>query len=350
MQPKPTLLQAVRQNLRLLQSSPRTEQAYVQWIRRFIGFHGRRHPRELGVTEIQAFLVHLAVERRLAAATVAQARAAVTFLYRRVLDEPMPELERIPSGRRPTRLPVVLSRAEVGAVLARMEGVSKLVALLLYGGGLRLLEALTLRVKDVDLERGELRLRRAKGAKDRVTVLPEVVRPVLVRHLERVRVQHQRDLADGSGRVALPAGPEVPPCRGLLALAVGFPGDSPLCGSGIGGATAASSPCVGDPAGGGAGGPGGGIVEAGQLPHPAPQLRHAPPGERGGHPDGAGAVGSPGCLDDDAVYPCAEPGRAGGAESGGPPGSGGSCSLYRLGCGRYTLSGLGRAGRDRYTS
>jgi len=204
MQPKPTLLQAVRQNLRLLQSSPRTEQAYVQWIRRFIGFHGRRHPRELGVTEIQAFLVHLAVERRLAAATVAQARAAVTFLYRRVLDEPMPELERIPSGRRPTRLPVVLSRAEVGAVLARMEGVSKLVALLLYGGGLRLLEALTLRVKDVDLERGELRLRRAKGAKDRVTVLPEVVRPVLVRHLERVRVQHQRDLADGSGRVALP--------------------------------------------------------------------------------------------------------------------------------------------------
>jgi integron integrase len=204
MHAKPKLLQAVRQNLRLLQSSPRTEQAYLQWIRRFVRFHGMRHPRELGVNEIQAFLVHLAMEEHLAASTVAQARAAVTFLYRRVLDEPLPELERIPSGRRPHRLPVVLTRSEVAAVFSRLAGVSRLVALLLYGGGLRLLEALTLRVKDVDLERGELRVRRAKGAKDRVTVLPRVAVGDLGRHLERVRVQHAGDLAAGAGRVALP--------------------------------------------------------------------------------------------------------------------------------------------------
>lgn len=194
----------MQQNLRLRQCSPRTEESYLHWIRRFIRFHGRRHPRDLGAVEIRAFLTHLTVDGRMASATVAQARSALLFLYRRVLELPLEGLEAIPTGRRPTRLPVVLSRAEVAAVLARMEGVSNLVALLLYGGGLRLLEALTLRVKDMDLERRELRLRRAKRAKDRVTVLPEVARPMLVRHLERVRVQHQADLAQGAGRVELP--------------------------------------------------------------------------------------------------------------------------------------------------
>ena len=134
MQPKTTLLQAVQQNLRLRQCSPRTEETYLQWIRRFIRFHERRHPRELGVREIRDFLTHLAVTGRMASATVAQARAALLFLYRRVLELPLEGLEAIPSGRRPTRLPVVLTRDEVAAVLARLEGVPKLVALLLYGG------------------------------------------------------------------------------------------------------------------------------------------------------------------------------------------------------------------------
>jgi integrase len=169
-----------------------------------VRFHGLRHPRELGADEIQGFLVHLAMEERLAGSTVAQARAALTFLYRRVLDQPMPELERIPSGRRPHRIPVVLTRAEIAAVLSRLTGVPRLVALLLYGGGLRLLEALTLRVKDVDLERRELRVRRAKGGRDRVTVLPRIALGDLRRHLERVRAQHMLDLAMGRGRVALP--------------------------------------------------------------------------------------------------------------------------------------------------
>ncbi|HUF64739.1 MAG TPA: integron integrase [Gemmatimonadaceae bacterium] len=199
MQPKPTLLQAVQHNLRVRQCSPRTEEAYLGWIRRFVRFHGRRHPRELGVVEIRAFLTHLAVEGQMASSTVAQARAALLFLYRQVLGLELEGVDALSRGRRPVRLPVVLTRA-----LRRLPGVSGLVGLVLYGGELRLMEALTLRVKDVDLARGELRLRRAKGAKDRVTVLPAVVRPALARHLEPVRAQHQRDLAAGAGRVALP--------------------------------------------------------------------------------------------------------------------------------------------------
>lgn len=204
MREKPKLLQAVRENLRLLQASPKTEQAYLSWIRRFVRHHGLRHPRDLGVDDIRAFLVHLSMERLMAAATVAQARAALVFLYRRVLGLPLPGLGELPVGRRPVRLPVVLTPSEVAAVLGRLRGVSRLVAVLLYGGGLRLTEALTLRVKDVDLERGELRLRRAKGAKDRVTVLPQMAVADLLRQLEWVRLQHGRDLVAGAGRVALP--------------------------------------------------------------------------------------------------------------------------------------------------
>lgn len=206
MQPNTTLLQAVRQNLRLRHCSPRTEAAYVGWIRRYVRFCGLRHPRDLGMDEVTRFLTHLAVGGRLAESTVSQARAALLFLYRGVLGVELAGWERLPRGRRPVRLPVVLSRGEVAAVLGRMVGVPALVAWLLYGSGLRLMEALTLRVKDLDLERGEVRLRRGKGARDRVTVLPQVVRGPLGRHLERVRGLHQRDLAagDGGGRVALP--------------------------------------------------------------------------------------------------------------------------------------------------
>ncbi len=204
MQPKSALLQAVRNNLRLRHCSPRTESAYLGWIRRYVRFCGLRHPRELGLHEVRGFLTHLAVAGQLSQSTVSQARAALLFLYRQVLGIELPGVDRLPTGRRPVRLPVVLTRGEVGVVLRRMTGASSLVAWLLYGSGLRLTEALTLRVKDLDLERGEIRLRRGKGAKDRVTVLPRVLAGPLGAHLGRVKALHARDLAGGGGQVALP--------------------------------------------------------------------------------------------------------------------------------------------------
>jgi integron integrase len=203
-QTNPKLLHSLRANLRLRHFSPRTEEAYVAWVRRYVRYHGVRHPRELGEAEVRGFLTYLAVERRVAPSTQSQALAALLFLYREVLGRPLEALGPVPRARPPVRLPVVLSRDEVVRVLGALDGVSWLVALLLYGSGLRLLECLTLRVKDVDLERGEIRLRRGKGAKDRVTVLPDAMRAPLAAHLERVRRLHERDLAEGAGCVALP--------------------------------------------------------------------------------------------------------------------------------------------------
>jgi integron integrase len=203
-QQKTKLLQAVRANLRLRHFSPRTEEAYVSWVRRFVRYHGLKHPGELGEREVVEFLTHVRVERRVSASTQAQALAALLFLYGQVLGRPLRGLGAIPRARAPVRLPVVLSRSEVQCVLGRLQGTAALVGALLYGSGLRLLECLTLRVKDVDLERGELVIRRAKGAKDRVTVLARSVRQPLGEHLERVRAVHQRDLAEGAGWVELP--------------------------------------------------------------------------------------------------------------------------------------------------
>ncbi|MGQ0646395.1 MAG: phage integrase N-terminal SAM-like domain-containing protein [Gemmatimonadaceae bacterium] len=203
MQPKPRLLQSLRANLRLRHLSPRTEQAYTAWTRRFVRFHGMRHPSELGEMEIKAFLVHLAEERGVAASTTAQARAALLFLYGEVLGRRLGALGEMPRGRAPVRLPVVLTPVEVRRVLEKMSGTSRLVALLLYGSGMRLMECLTLRVKDLDIERGEIRLRRGKGAKDRVTMVPEVLRPALSSQIERVRELHM----PGTANVArIPAG------------------------------------------------------------------------------------------------------------------------------------------------
>jgi integron integrase len=194
----------LRANLRLRHFSLRTEEAYVSWVRRFVRFHGVRHPAELGEAEVVAFLTHLSVERRVSAATQAQALAALLFLYKEVVGRPLSRLGVVPRARVPTRLPVVLTRREVERVLAGLDGVMKLIGMLLYGSGMRLLECLTLRVKDVDLERGELRLRRAKGAKDRVTVLARVVRDPLTEQLERVRRMHVAEVAEGGGWVPLP--------------------------------------------------------------------------------------------------------------------------------------------------
>lgn len=201
---KPRLLDRVRQELRLRHYSARTEAAYVHWIRRFVLFHGKRHPAGLGAPEIVAFLSDLACERRVAAATQNQALNALVFLYREVLQQALPDLEGVVRAQRPRRLPVVLDRDEVRALLAQLEGEHRLVASLLYGAGLRLLEALTLRVKDVDLAAREIRVRRGKGGRDRVVPLPDAVRERLRAQLAHARVVHEADLAAGFGAVALP--------------------------------------------------------------------------------------------------------------------------------------------------
>jgi integron integrase len=198
------LLHSLRAKLRLGHFSRRTEETYVQWAYRFVRHQGLRHPREMGEREVLAFLTHLAVERQLAASTQAQALAALQFLYRHVIDRPLVGLGGVPKAHAPVRLPVVLNEGEVQRVLRELDGVPRLIGILLYGSGMRLLECLTLRIKDVDLERGEIRIRQGKGGKDRVTVLPRSARQLLDDHLRRVRALHERDLADGAGAVALP--------------------------------------------------------------------------------------------------------------------------------------------------
>ena len=200
---EPKLLDRVRQAIRLRHYSRRTENAYLSWIRRFIVFHGKRHPAELGEAEVSAFVTALA-ERGVSASTQNQALSAVLFLYEVVLGRRLAWMETIVRAQRPARLPVVLSRDEVAALLSRLHGTMWLMASLLYGGGLRLLECSELRVKDVDFDRGELLVRDGKGGKDRVTMLPAALRPGLAEHLGRVKVQHDADLANGRGAVALP--------------------------------------------------------------------------------------------------------------------------------------------------
>jgi integron integrase len=202
--PKSLLLDRIRDKIRVKHYSIRTETAYVDWIRRFVRFHHGRHPRELGPEHVEAFLSHLAVQRNVAASTQNQAKSALLFLYKEVLGIELPWLDGVETARRPQRLPVVLSRTEVDAVLGRMHGTNGLVARLLYGSGLRLMEAVRLRVKDVDLERREILVRDGKGAKDRVTMLPSTLVDALRAHLTLVRELHAQDLAAGLPGVYLP--------------------------------------------------------------------------------------------------------------------------------------------------
>lgn len=197
------LLAQVRQAIRLRHYSRRTEEAYVAWIRRFVRFSDLRHPVGLGDAEVTAFLSSLATAG-LGAVTQNQAASALRFLYAEVLRRPVGGLEGVVRAFEPSRLPVVLTQEEVRLVLAQLAGVSRLVAMLLYGSGLRLLEALRLRVKDVDFGRGEVRVREGKGAKDRVTMLPVVLREPLRLHLSQVERRHRCDLASGAGVVELP--------------------------------------------------------------------------------------------------------------------------------------------------
>jgi integrase len=195
----PRLLDQLATELRTRHYSPRTEEAYAHWVRRFVLFHGRRHPRDLGSAEVGAFLSHLAVHEQCAAATQNQALAALLFLYRRVLGIELPWLDDLVRATPREHLPVVLDRAEVAAVLSQLDGVPRLVAGLLYGAGLRLLEALHLRTKDVDVARSSITVRAGKGDKDRQTLLPEPLRPVLVSHRAEVQRQHDEDVRRDAG-------------------------------------------------------------------------------------------------------------------------------------------------------
>jgi integron integrase len=198
------LLDRVREVVRTHHYSIRTEEAYVHWIRQFILFHGKRHPDGMSREQIEQFLTHLAVDRGVATSTQNQARSALLFLYREILDRPLERLGEVTLAKRPERLPTVLTREEVRAVLAQLDGTSWLMASLLYGAGLRLLECLRLRIKDVDFGQKHLVVRDGKGRKDRVTLLPEALVEPLRRQIERARERHARDLAEGYGRVYLP--------------------------------------------------------------------------------------------------------------------------------------------------
>jgi len=204
-EPKPPkLLDQVRSAVRLLHYSPRTEEAYAGWIRRFVIFHHKRHPAEMGDSEVRQFLIDLAEKQGVSASTQNQALNALVFLYRQVLHLPLGKMESFVRAKRPKNLPIVLTKAEVQSVLKHMKGVPWLVAVLLYGAGLRLLECLTLRVKDVDFERMEIRVRRGKGQKDRVTMLPASAKQDLIEHLKNTRRIHEKDLREGAGRTRLP--------------------------------------------------------------------------------------------------------------------------------------------------
>lgn len=198
------LLDRVRDVIRVKHYSIRTEESYVEWVRRFVRFCGLRHPGECGAADVEAFLTHLAREANVSASTQNQARSALLFLYKEVLGTPLPWLDDVEIAKRPARLPTVLTTTEVQQVLAQAEGTASLILRLLYGTGMRVLELLRLRVKDIDFGRREIVVREGKGGRDRVTMLPVTLIEELTAHLERVRSLHQYDMREGYGDVYLP--------------------------------------------------------------------------------------------------------------------------------------------------
>lgn len=200
----PKLLEQVVTRMRVKYYSLRTEKSYVDWIKRYIWHHGKRHPKDLGAAEVEAFLSHLAVTRNVSASTQNQAKSALLFLYKEVLGVQLPWLDNVTQAKAPKRLPVVLTKDEVQALLNRLDGTMWLLVSLLYGSGLRLMECLRLRVKDVDLARCEILVREGKGFKDRVTMLPKSLVEPLKQHLVKVKALHQEDLAAGHGEVFMP--------------------------------------------------------------------------------------------------------------------------------------------------
>jgi len=204
MSQKPKLIDQVRQAIRTRHYSDKTEKAYVHWIKRYIFFHDKRHPQEMAEAEIARFLSSLASDGHVSASTQNQAFNALLFLYKEVLDKKIGLIDGVVRAKRPLRLPVVLTKEEVKKVIDRMSGAPRLMAILLYGGGLRLMECCHLRVKDIDFSRNEIVVRAGKGDKDRHTMLPTAIKESLFTHIEAVRCQHQEDIEKGLGRVALP--------------------------------------------------------------------------------------------------------------------------------------------------
>lgn len=200
----PKLLEQVVARIRVKHYSRRTEQAYVDWIKRYILHHGKRHPKNLGAAEVELFLSHLAVARNVSSSTQNQAKSAILFLYKEVLGIDLPWLDNVTQAKAPKRLPVVLTKDEVNAVLTRLDGTMWLIVSLLYGSGLRVMESLRLRIKDIDLSKREILVREGKGFKDRVTMLPVSLVEPLKQHLLKVRALHAEDLAAGHGNVFMP--------------------------------------------------------------------------------------------------------------------------------------------------
>ena len=194
----------VSEEMRVLHYSKRTEEAYIHWIKRFILFNNKRHPAEMGADEIRKFLSFLAVKKNVSSSTQNQALCAIVFLYKRILKKEPGDFNGIVFAKRTQRLPIVLTRKEVKLVLDQLSGIYRLMARLLYGGGLRLMECLRLRIKDIDFEYEQITIRDSKGQKDRVTVLPKVIKEELLKHLEKVKKLHEKDLKEGYGSVYLP--------------------------------------------------------------------------------------------------------------------------------------------------
>jgi integron integrase len=201
---KPKLLEQLREALRSRHYSRRTEQTYCLWVKRYIRFHNVRHPAEMAEPEINAFLTHLAVKMKVSASTQNQALSALLFLYRHVIGQEIGNLGEVIRARKPKRLPVVMSRDEVKAVLAYLTGDKWLMASLMYGSGLRLMECLRLRIQDIDFSRNEITVRDGKGAKDRITMLPESLKSPLNDHLRKIKAIHKKDLSAGWGRIFMP--------------------------------------------------------------------------------------------------------------------------------------------------
>jgi integron integrase len=200
----PKLLEQVRDRIRTRHYSIRTEQIYLRWIKDFILFHGKRHPQDMGASQVRDYLSHLAVRRHVSASTQNQALSAILFLYRDVLAIKLDWIDGVERAKKSTRLPVVFTKDETRAVLSHLDGTKWLMASLLYGAGLRLMECVRLRVKDLDFERSQITVREGKGGKDRVTMLPRVTVEPLLLHLNRVKALHERDVVEGFGRVSLP--------------------------------------------------------------------------------------------------------------------------------------------------
>ncbi len=314
-----TVIDVVRENIRIRHYSLRTEKTYIGWIRRYIAFCGRRHPRDLGTNEITTFLTHLAVDRKVSASTQNQALQSLLFLYRDVLQMDLPDIGQVVRASKPARLPVVLTRDEVQRVFVQLEGRARLIVGLLYGSGLRLAEGLSLRVKDLDLERRELMVRHGKGGKDRVTVIPEQIITPLADHLRALNAWFLRERQVNAPGVSLPDAlkRKYPGAHIAWSLAVGVPFPLILQGSLRWLRGTPSRASENRPANSSAGAGAGGDCEAGRLPHIPALLRH--PYARIGlrHPVGPGVAGSFGRENHHDLHPRPEPGRPRGEEPAG---------------------------------